>query len=77
MALSLDQYKALLRLNNSNNQDWECLKQALKDLINNDRNQLEQSNITETMYRLQGRIGALKDLLESIESSKEIVRQYS
>lgn len=77
MELSQEQYKALARLEANNSQDWQCLKQVLRQAIEAERDTLEQSNATETLYRLQGRAGALRELLQAIEHSREIARQHS
>ena len=77
MELSQDQYKALARLEANNSPDWQCLKQALRQAIEAERDALEQSSSTETLYRLQGRAGVVRELLLAIEDSREIARQHS
>ena len=76
MELSPAEYKALARLESSNSPDWQCLKQALRQAIEAERDALEQSSSTETLYRLQGRAGALRDLLHAIEHSKDVAHQH-
>lgn len=77
MDLSQEEYKALARLESNNSPDWQCLKQALRQAIEAERDALEQSGDTETLYRLQGRAGALRELLQAIEQSRRIGRQHS
>lgn len=77
MELSQAEYKALARLEANNSQDWQCLKQVLRQAIEAERDALEQSSATETLFRLQGRSGALRELLQAIEQSREVTRQHS
>jgi hypothetical protein len=74
--LSPAEYKALARLESNNSPDWQCLKQALRQAIEAERDALEQSSSTETLYRLQGRAGALRELLHAIVHSREIANQH-
>ena len=77
MELSQAEYKALARLEANNSQDWQCLKQVLRQAIEAERDALEQSSAPETLYRLQGRAGALRELLQAMEQSREVARQHS
>ena len=77
MDLSQEEYKALARLESNNSPDWQCLKQALRQAIEAERDALEQSGGTETLYRLQGHVAALRELLQAIERSREVTRQHS
>lgn len=77
MQLTINQAKALARLESSSSPDWQELKTILASSIESDLNHLQEVSTVETVYRLQGRCAAIKDLLELIRDSKSLAQQYS
>ena len=77
MQLTINQAKALARLESHNSQDWQELKAVLISSIEHDRNHMQEASVIETVYRLQGRCSATKDLLDLIKDSKSLAQQYS
>ncbi len=74
MEITQQQYKAIARLESSNSPDWQALKLVLSQAIESERDDLQNANSIETVYRLQGRAGALQSLLYEI--NKSVFKQY-
>ena len=77
MQLTIQQCKAVARLESQNNQDWQEFKAILTSSIERDRNDLQEASVVETVYRLQGRCAAIKDLLDLIGNSRSLASQHS
>ncbi len=69
MEITPQQYKAIARLESSNSPDWQALKLVLSQAIESERDDLQEANSIETIYRLQGRAGALQDVMRAIHTS--------
>ena len=77
MHITQDQYLALARLESRQDPDWQKVKQLLKEAYEDEREQLVLSPTHESVCRSQGRAGMLRDLLEAMRDSKEVLRQHS
>ena len=69
MEITPQQYKAIARLESSNSPDWQAFKLVLSQAIESERDDLQEANSIETIYRLQGRAGALQDVMLAIHTS--------
>lgn len=65
------QWKALSRIHNS--QDGQCLLEMLKSRREDCRDSLEQCRDTLQLARKQGEAFALAEIIEQLETSREVV----
>ena len=77
MHITQDQYLALARLESRQDPDWQKVKQLLQVAYEDERDHLLVSSTHESVCRSQGRAGMLRDLLEALKESRQVLKQHS